>query len=315
MGGIVARWNQRELRLAHYLKGGKEVRVGVVNGDKLYDLSESTGPVGTEEPTSTATTIDSLLEAERLDGLLKSADRLTTGEGLPLSELKLKPPVLSPEKILLVAVNYRSHSKEQNIQPPQSPYFFTKFRNALIGPGDPIILPKVSSKVDWEVELAVIIGRGGKYITRQRAGEHIAGYAVANDVSFRDLQYPPGWPEKLNPYGMNWVKGKALDSSFPLGPWLVTKDEVPDPQNLRLRLRVNGETKQDSNTSDTVFDIGQLIEYVSAGMTLRPGDVISTGTPLGVSLWGAQRFLQDGDVVEAEVEGIGVLRNPVKRES
>ncbi|HUI01792.1 MAG TPA: fumarylacetoacetate hydrolase family protein, partial [Nitrososphaerales archaeon] len=194
------------------------------------------------------------------------------------------------------------------------PYFFTKFRSALLGPGDQILLPRVSTKVDWEVELAVIIGKGGKYISRDRALDHVAGYTVANDISFRDLQYPPGWPEKLNPLGMNWVKGKALDSSLPLGPWLVTKDEIPDPQNLGLHLRVNGETKQDSSTSDMVFDVATLIEYASAGITLKPGDVISTGTPLGVALWGDRRFLADGDLVEAEVEGIGVLRNPVKRE-
>jgi 2-keto-4-pentenoate hydratase/2-oxohepta-3-ene-1,7-dioic acid hydratase in catechol pathway len=302
------------LRLAHYLIGG-QVRVGVVKEDThtLHDLSESSTSAGAE-PVPADATIDSLLVAGRLDVLVESADRLTTGKGIPLSGLSLKPPVLSPEKILLVAVNYHSHSKEQNIQPPQSPYFFTKFRNALVGPDEPIIIPRVSSKVDWEVELAVIIGRGGKYIGREEAGDHVAGYAVANDVSFRDLQYPPGWPERLSPLGMNWVKGKALDSSLPLGPWLVTRDEVPDPQDLRLRLRVNGETKQDSSTSDMIFDIGRLIEYASAGITLRPGDVISTGTPLGVSLWGEQRFLAEGDVVEAEVEGIGILRNPVRRE-
>jgi 2-keto-4-pentenoate hydratase/2-oxohepta-3-ene-1,7-dioic acid hydratase in catechol pathway len=302
------------LRLAHYLIGG-QVRVGVVKEDThtLHDLSESSTSAGAE-PVPADATIDSLLVAGRLDVLVESADRLTTGKGIPLSGLSLKPPVLSPEKILLVAVNYHSHSKEQNIQPPQSPYFFTKFRNALVGPDEPIIIPRVSSKVDWEVELAVIIGRGGKYIGREEAGDHVAGYAVANDVSFRDLQYPPGWPERLSPLGMNWVKGKALDSSLPLGPWLVTRDEVPDPQDLRLRLRVNGETKQDSSTSDMIFDIGRLIEYASAGITLRPGDVISTGTPLGVPLWGEQRFLAEGDVVEAEVEGIGILRNPVRRE-
>jgi len=261
------------------------------------------------------TTVDSLLDSGRLADLVRLEDSLAQDDGSPLSGFKLKSPVLRPEKILLVAVNYLSHSKEQNIEPPQFPYYFTKFRNSLIGPDEPIIVPKVSSKVDWEVELAVIIGKLGKYISRERAREYIAGYAVSNDISFRDLQYPPGWPEKLNPLGMNWVKGKALDSSFPLGPWLVTKDEIPDAQNLRLRLRVNGETKQDSNTSEMVFDISRLIEYISAGVTLRPGDIISTGTPLGVSLWGAQRFLGDGDLVEAEVEKIGVLRNPVRREA
>jgi len=294
------------LRIAHYLKRG-QVRVGVVKGDVLYDPHES----GLARPGST---IDSLLASGGLEKLAKSGGKLTSGRRTPVSKVKLGPPILSPEKILLVAINYHSHSKEQNIKPPEFPYFFTKFRSALLGPGDQILLPRVSTKVDWEVELAVIIGKGGKYISRDRALDHVAGYTVANDISFRDLQYPPGWPEKLNPLGMNWVKGKALDSSLPLGPWLVTKDEIPDPQNLDLHLRVNGETKQDSSTSDMVFDVATLIEYASAGITLKPGDVISTGTPLGVALWGDRRFLADGDLVEAEVEGIGVLRNPVKRE-
>jgi 2-keto-4-pentenoate hydratase/2-oxohepta-3-ene-1,7-dioic acid hydratase in catechol pathway len=297
------------LKLVHYLKEG-DVRIGVVKDDRLYDLSKSSVGHAIDDFPAEAT-IDRLLEHGVIEALTELAHDVTRGAGVPLSSVRLKSPVLWPEKILLVAVNYVSHSKEQGIQPPQSPYFFTKFRNSLIGPDEPIIIPKVSSKVDWEVELAVIIGKKGKYISRENAREFVAGYCVSNDISFRDLQYPPGWPNKLSPLGMNWAKGKGLDSSFPLGPWLVTKDEIPDPQDLRLCLRVNGEINQDSRTSEMIFDVDSLIEYVSAGITLKPGDVISTGTPLGVSLWGAQRFLKDKDIVEAEVEKVGVLRNPV----
>jgi 2-keto-4-pentenoate hydratase/2-oxohepta-3-ene-1,7-dioic acid hydratase in catechol pathway len=162
--------------------------------------------------------------------------------------------------------------------------------------------------------LAVIIGKRGKYIEKSDALEHVAGYAVSNDVSFRDFQLPPGWPERLNPLGMNWVKGKGMDSSFPLGPCLATRDEIPDPHNLRISLKVNGQLKQDSNTSEMVFKIDALVEYVSAGLTLKPGDIISTGTPFGVALATGQSYLRDGDVVEGTVERIGTLSNPTESE-
>jgi 2-keto-4-pentenoate hydratase/2-oxohepta-3-ene-1,7-dioic acid hydratase in catechol pathway len=192
---------------------------------------------------------------------------------------------------------------------------FTKFRNALIGPGDPILIPKISKKVDWEVELAVIIGRAGKYITRKDAMNYVAGYAISNDVSFRDFQFDTQLPDGKTTLGLNWVKGKGLDSSFPLGPWLVTKDEIPDPHKLEISLSVNGKRKQLSNTGDMVFKIDSLIEYVSAGITIKPGDIISTGTPQGVAAFTGEPFLKDGDIVEGAIDRIGILRNPVKAES
>ena len=198
--------------------------------------------------------------------------------------------------------------------PPVEPYFFTKFRNALIGPNEPILIPRISTKADWEAELAVIIGRAGKNIEGKSAMDHVAGYAVANDVSFRDLQFSTRSEKAPVTLGSNWVKGKGLDSSFPLGPWLVTKDEIPNPNDLEISLKVNGETKQHSKTSDMIFAIDHLIEYVSAGMTLKPGDIISTGTPEGVAAFTGAPFLKDGDIVEATINGIGTLRNPVKAE-
>ncbi len=273
---------------------------GVLVGDTVFDLKLGD--------------LDKVLTDGALEGTRTSDRGLTRQGGMPLSRVKLLPPVLRPEKILCVAVNYVSHSKEQGVAPPPEPYFFTKFRNAIVGDGDDILVPRVSTKVDWEVELAVVIGKPGKYIPKGSAMDHVAGYTISNDVSFRDLQFPPGWPEKLNALGQNWVMGKGLDTAFPLGPCLVTKDQIQDPHNLRISLNVNGETKQESNTSEMVFKIDALIEYVSKGMTLRPGDIISTGTPLGVAVFTDKRFLKSGDAVEATIEGIGTLRNRVRAE-
>ncbi|KUO92019.1 MAG: fumarylacetoacetate hydrolase family protein [Thermocladium sp.] len=229
------------------------------------------------------------------------------------AEIKWLPPVPDPEKILCVAVNYRAHGEETGHAPPEKPYFFPKFRNALIGNGDPILKPRVSYRVDWEVELGVIIGARGKYIDEKDALQHVFGFTVVNDVSMRDWQFPPGWPEKLNALGQNWIWGKSMDSTTPVGPVIVTRDELEEPNDLRLTLKVNGETQQDGNTRDMIFDVRQLIHWASQGITLRPGDIISTGTPQGVGA-AKGRFLKNGDTVEAEVEKIGKLINPVKDE-
>ncbi len=161
---------------------------------------------------------------------------------------------------------------------------------------------------------AVIIGKKGKYIKKTEAMDHVLGFTVADDVSFRDLQFPSGWPNVLNPYGQNWVKGKSLDYAFPLGPWVITADEIDDPYSLNIRTTVNGEVKQDGNTSDMIFSIEELIEYASNGITLMPGDVISTGTPHGVAAFNQERFLSEGDIVEVTVSKVGYIRNRVKKE-
>jgi len=164
------------------------------------------------------------------------------GGGYRLESVGLLTPIIKPEKILLVAVNYHSHGREQNVKPPSEPYFFTKMGNALIGPDQPVLVLRVSHEADWEVELAVIIGKTGKYISRKEALNYVAGYTVSNDISFRDFQFWKKSPEKLSNLGLDWVKGKSLDSSFPLGPWLVTRDQISDPHNLAISLSVNGVT-------------------------------------------------------------------------
>ncbi|MEM0121120.1 MAG: fumarylacetoacetate hydrolase family protein [Thermoprotei archaeon] len=296
------------MRLLNYASDSG-VRVGLMNDGKVYDLVEAGRKAGLDRLTS-VTTIDDVLER----GLLPEVLRLTR---VPpnirsVDKLRVLTPILKPQKILMVAVNYPSHGRESGVKPPAEPYFFTKFTSCLVADGEPILVPRISKKVDWEVELAVIIGKRGKYIGAERAFEYVAGYTVANDVSFRDHQFPQ--PGRETPLGYNWVKGKSLDSSLPLGPWLVTTDEVKDPYSLRLTLYVNGEKRQDALAGDMFFRIERLIEYVSSGITLQPGDVICTGTPAGVAAFSGAPYLKGGDIVEARIDGVGSLRNPVVEE-
>jgi 2-keto-4-pentenoate hydratase/2-oxohepta-3-ene-1,7-dioic acid hydratase in catechol pathway len=294
------------LKVANF-DDGKGTQAGVVFEGKIIGLAETPG-------FGSIHSVDELLASGRLGELHTLVGGNPPKGGAPIGSVRLRSPILSPDKILCAAVNYASHGKEGASAPPKEPYFFTKFRSCIIGNGDSILAPRVSRKVDWEAELAVIIGKRGKYIDREDAPDYVAGYAVANDISFRDLQYPEGWPEKLNRQGLNWVKGKALDGAYPLGPWMVTKDEIPDPQSIRISLSVNGITRQDSTTADMIFSVSQLIEHASSGLTLLPGDVISTGTPSGVAHYSGAPFLKDGDIVECEIEGIGKLRNQVVSE-
>jgi 2-keto-4-pentenoate hydratase/2-oxohepta-3-ene-1,7-dioic acid hydratase in catechol pathway len=288
------------MKLAQFAWKGR-TRVGIVEGDFVHAVGESS--------------LDQVLSKGLLDSLKRRKKALVESTAdIPLTSVRLLSPVLFPEKIFCVVENYRSHAKEADGRVAKKPYLFTKFRNAILGPDEAILIPRISKKVDWEAELAVVIGKEGKHIPKERAISHIAGYCISNDVSFRDIQFPQGWPKKLNRLGQNWVLGKGLDGAFPLGPWLVTTDEIPDPHNLGISLSVNGELKQSSNTNEMVFSVASLIEYISAGITLRPGDVISTGTPQGVAAFTDQRFLKEGDVVEARIDRIGTLRNPVESE-
>ncbi len=302
----------RVVKLVNYQgKGG--TRIGFIRGDLVFDLETSSAALGFDH--AGLPDLDEVIAEGFLEELVGTERELGSLEGgTPYAKVKVLAPVLRPEKILCVAVNYVSHGKEGSIAPPAEPYFFTKFRNALVGPEEDIVIPRVSKKVDWEVELAVVMGKTGKYIPKDAAMDYVAGYTVSNDVSFRDLQFPPGWPKELNALGQNWVKGKSLDTAFPLGPCLVTKDQIPDPHNLRISLSVNGELMQESTTAEMVFKINSLIEYISSGITLRPGDIISTGTPLGVAAFSGRPFLKAGDIVEATIEEIGTLRNQVRAE-
>jgi 2-keto-4-pentenoate hydratase/2-oxohepta-3-ene-1,7-dioic acid hydratase in catechol pathway len=223
---------------------------------------------------------------------------------LPAADAVLLPPVHDPSKIMCIGLNYRDHARENNRAIPTEPVLFAKFNNTLIGHEQPIRLPKVSHKVDYEAELVVVLGKHGRDVAEADAMSYVAGYTVGHDVSARDWQFKG--EEK------QWTIGKSFDTFAPTGPHLVTADEVPDPHNLPVRLRLNGETMQDSNTREFIFTVPQLIAYLSQVVTLEPGDLLFTGTPPGVGV--ARKppvFLKAGDNVEVEIEGLGLLRNPV----
>jgi len=297
-----------------FAKGGVR-KVGLFKDGKILELPEAyKGVHGTLEAP------DFLYDMRKLialgDPALEVARRLGEAAKGPFyrqGEVTWEPPVPNPEKIFGVAVNYRAHGQETGLEPPERPYFFPKFPNALVGHEGPVVKHKVVQKLDWEVELVVVIGRPGKYIQPEKALDHVFGYAAGNDISIRDWQFPPGWPQQLNPYGQYWIWGKSMDTAAPVGPYVVTRDEVPDPNRLGLRLWVNGQLEQEGNTSDLIFNIQQLIHWASQGITLKPGDLIFTGTPPGVG-FPKGKILKGGDVVEAEVEQVGLLRVYVVKE-
>ncbi len=240
------------------------------------------------------------------DGLNRLKNWLKTNQSkCPVVEpgTRLCPPIARPSKIICVGLNYSLHAKEAGMEIPSQPVIFMKATSSLTGPNDNIIIPRNSEKTDWEVELALVIGKRAAYVDEKDAMNHLAGYVLHNDVSERDFQ--------LN-HGGQWVKGKSCDTFAPLGPWLVTTEEIPDPHKLRLWLKVNGELMQDSNTADMVHRVPKLVSYISQYMSLLPGDVISTGTPSGVGMgFKPPRYLKEGDVVELGIDGLGVATQRV----
>ena len=220
------------------------------------------------------------------------------------SEVRLGVPLVRPSKIVCVGLNYAKHAAESGMEVPQEPVLFFKATSALVGPNDDIIIPKGSEKTDWEVELAIVIGAKASYVEETDALDHVAGYVLHNDVSERAFQ--------LERSGQ-WVKGKSCDSFAPVGPFIATKDEIADPNNLDLWLKLNGEMMQDSNTSDFIFNIQQMVSHISQFMTLLPGDIISTGTPFGVGLGlTPPKYLKAGDIVELGIEGLGTSKQVCK---
>ena len=237
------------------------------------------------------------------EGLARLA-ALDTGS-LPLAPegARLGPCVANTGKFICIGLNYADHAAESGMEVPPEPVMFMKATSAICGPNDPIIIPRGSEKTDWEVELAVIIGKRAKYVFEENALDHVAGYAVTNDVSERAFQI-----ERAG----QWTKGKSCDNYGQIGPWLVTRDEVADPQNLGMWLTVNGETKQDGSTRTMVYGVAYLVSYLSRFMSLHPGDVISTGTPPGVGMGQKPpRYLKPGDVVELGIDGLGSQRQDV----
>lgn len=217
--------------------------------------------------------------------------------------VRLGAPLARPSKMICVGLNYAKHAEESGMEPPKEPVLFFKASSAIVGPYDDIRLPKGSTKTDWEVELAIVVGKKASYVSESEALTHVAGYVLHNDVSERAFQI-----ERSG----QWMKGKSCDTFAPLGPYIATADEIKDPNNLRLWLKLNGKRVQDSSTSDFIFNIQQVISYISQFMTLLPGDIISTGTPSGVGLgFDPPTYLTPGDEVELGVEGLGVSKQKV----
>ena len=272
--------------------------VGIALDGRYVDLCE----IAPKLPT----TLKAILECEQ--GLMSAANALAAGltKG-PFVTGRLLAPISAPSKVICIGLNYRDHALETNSPIPSEPVVFNKFPQAVVGPGDAVVLPAVAHEVDYEAELVVVIGKRGRRIRKEDAFQYVAGYTVGNDVSARDWQ--KGRP------GGQWLLGKSPDTFAPTGPYLVTADEI-DPHNLKIQLRLNGETMQNSSTKELIFGVDELIAHLSQLFALQPGDLIFTGTPPGV---GAARkppvYIKPGDRMEVEIEGLGILANPVAADS
>lgn len=278
------------MKFVRYADGG-ESRWGFERDERIYDLAD----VGAGR--TSLTDIADRAFVDRVGETLETGALSVT----PRADVRVLEPVPTPGKIVCVGLNYFDHADEQDEEPPDSPILFAKAPTSVIAPGAPIRYPADIEKLDYEVELAAIIGRTARSVIRDDAPDHVAGYTVLNDVSARDVQFADG----------QWFRGKSYDTFAPMGPALIDEASI-DPHDLALSLRVNGQTKQRSSTAELVFDVYDLVEFISRAMTLRPGDVISTGTPAGVGIFrDPPDLLEPGDVVEAEIEGIGVLENEV----
>ncbi|MBN9657291.1 MAG: fumarylacetoacetate hydrolase family protein [Acidobacteria bacterium] len=284
------------MRLVTYMSPGEVALAGVVTGDQVISLQ----PLGFASVLSVIA--GGAAARAAIDGYLKS---LPATAGKPLASVVLLAPVPRPPKFICVGLNYRDHAAESKMEIPSVPTIFSKFSNSVIGPDAPIILPRNSVKPDYEAEFAFVIGVGGRHIPADQWREHVYGYMCVNDVSARDFQMATS----------QWLMGKTFDSFAPTGPWLTTADEIEDPHNLDIRMEINGERLQNSNTINLIFNIPQLIEYLSSVFTLEPGDIVTTGTPAGVGFGHKPpRWLKAGDETVVTVQGLGSLRNPVVAE-
>jgi 2-keto-4-pentenoate hydratase/2-oxohepta-3-ene-1,7-dioic acid hydratase in catechol pathway len=312
------------MKLASYLRAG-EVRLGAVDGDTLIDLNRACAEMQRSQGSPTAQALaDAFLPVDVLSFLrlgaaalsnaseaVSYAKRLSADEaerGLvttALREAKLLPPVPQPPKIICVARNYAEHAKEAGLQISEIPIVFARFAETLVPHGGTIVRPKVSDQLDWEGELAVIVGKAGRHIAPDAAMDHIAGYSIFNDVTVRDYQF------RVTQY----TSGKNFTASGPFGPYLVLKDEIADPQNLEVVTEVNGVVKQKANTSDMIYDLAAILGHISEWIAVQPGDVIATGTPAGVGFKRTPpEFLRPGDEVSVAISGLGRLTNTVVAE-
>jgi acylpyruvate hydrolase len=284
------------------------VRLGCIFGDTCFDITKAIGDDLLEFPRVAFTIEDvlhvkdglSLLE-EQLGQLTRSSSGIQTFL-FQISDVQLRAPICRPQKLIGIGLNYKDHVEEIKAQTPKQPLLFAMYANAITGPEQPIIVPPMSRQVDYEAELGVVIGRRARQVSVESAVDYVAGYTIINDVSARDLQFSDG----------QWLRAKSFDTFAPMGPYLVTRDGLRDGDGLDIELRLNGKTMQKSNTRNLIFKVPDLVSFISKVMTLEVGDVIATGTPGGVGfVRDPQVFMKPGDVVEIEIEGIGLLRNHV----
>lgn len=281
------------MKLATFRRPGKAPEAGVVTGERIVSLAGA----GYGDMLGVLAQGDEVLA--KIENWVYNPPAGAVAE---LGAVALMAPVPRPPKLICVGLNYRDHARESNMEIPKVPTIFNKFPNTVIGPGDPIVLPQNSEKPDYEAEFAFVIGRGGRNIPAARWRDHVFGYTIVNDVSARDYQMAT----------TQWLMGKTFDTFAPMGPWIVTANEIADPHALDISLEIGGEVLQSSNTRELIFRIPELVEYVSGVVTLEPGDVFSTGTPAGVgAARKPPRWLKAGEEVTVRIQGIGELRNPV----
>ena len=298
------------MKLVRFSSNGQSPRVGVLQGDRIADLQASLAASlarrGVVRAQAIAATLVPTSTREFLEGGAATQDAIasiTEWITVPAASARLHAPIADPGKFICIGLNYRDHAEETGNAIPKEPPIFAKWSNAIIDPGEPILRPRGSKQLDWEVELGVVIGRPARYVAREQALDYVWGYTIINDASARDFQMLTS----------QWMAGKIFETAAPIGPYIADRTEVPDPHTLTLKTFVNGKQMQNGNTKTFIFDVRYLVSYLSNLITLMPGDVIATGTPPGVGLgMKPPVYLNAGDVVRMEITGLGTLENPVK---
>ena len=298
------------MKLVRFSINGQSPRLGSLMGDRIGDLQASLAATLAKRGVTRAPEIAAALVPQSTRGFLEGGSAtaeairdITDWVSVPASSARLHAPIADPGKFICIGLNYSDHAAEANMPVPKEPPIFAKWSNAILDPGEPILRPRGSKQLDWEVELGVVIGKPARYVSRDKALEFVWGYTIINDASARDFQFITS----------QWMAGKIFETAAPVGPYIADRVEIPDPHSLALKTFVNGTQMQNGNTKTLIFDVSYLVSYLSGLMTLMPGDLIATGTPPGV---GAARkppvFMHPGDVCRLEITGLGVLENPIK---
>jgi acylpyruvate hydrolase len=298
------------MKIVRFSQNGQAPRLGVLMGDRIGDMQASLIATLAKRGVVRAAEIAAALVPQSARGFIEggAASRdavagITEWVTVPAGSARLHAPIHDPGKFICIGLNYADHAAEANLPVPKEPPIFAKWNNAILDPGEPILRPRGSTQLDWEVELGVVVGKTARYVSKEQALDYVWGYTIINDVSARDFQF----------IGSQWMAGKIPETFAPVGPFVADSSEVRDPHALELKLWVNGKQMQSGNTKTFIFDVRYLISYLSNLMTLSPGDLIATGTPPGVGFARKpQVFLQPGDVCRLEITGLGTLENPVK---